>query len=90
MQAKYDAKNPTALRQLIAGGTKLFRFPKDVMDLAFKESMQLYSDIGAKNASWKKIYEDMSKFRADQHAWFSVAEAGFDDFMQAQAREHKL
>ena len=30
MQAKYDAKNPVALKQLVAGGTKLFRFPKDV------------------------------------------------------------
>jgi TRAP-type mannitol/chloroaromatic compound transport system substrate-binding protein len=84
MQAKYDAKNPTALKQLVASGTKLFRFPKDVMDLAFKESMQLYSDIGTKNAQWKKIYEDMAKFRADQNLWFRFAEAAFDDFMQAQ------
>ncbi|MEY2689127.1 MAG: hypothetical protein RL375_3325, partial [Pseudomonadota bacterium] len=47
MQAKYDAKNPNALKQLVAGGTKLFRFPKDVMELAFKESMALYSDLSA-------------------------------------------
>ena len=84
MQAKYDAKNPAALRQLVAGGTKLFRFPKDVMDIAFKESMGLYSDISAKNASWKKIYDDYSAFRREQNLWFRFAEAGFDDFMQAQ------
>jgi TRAP-type mannitol/chloroaromatic compound transport system substrate-binding protein len=84
MQAKYDARNPAALKQLVAGGAKLFRFPKDVMELAFKESMQLYSDIGAKNAHWKKVYEDMAKFRADQNLWFRFAEAAFDDFMQAQ------
>ncbi|MFX8051519.1 ABC transporter substrate-binding protein, partial [Acinetobacter baumannii] len=35
MQAKYDAKNPAALKQLVGSGTKLFRFPKDVMDAAF-------------------------------------------------------
>ena len=84
MQAKYDAKNPAALRQLVAGGTKLFRFPKDVMDIAFKESMGLYADISAKNANWKKIYEDYSVFRREQNLWFRFAEAGFDDFMQAQ------
>ncbi|WP_395700631.1 TRAP transporter substrate-binding protein [Aquabacterium sp.] len=84
MQAKYDARNPAALKQLVASGTKLFRFPKDVMDLAFKESLALYSDIGGKNASWKKIYEDYSAFRRDQNLWFRFAEAGFDDFMQAQ------
>ena len=84
MQAKYDAKNPAALRQLVAGGTKLFRFPKDVMDTAFKESMALYSELSAKNASWKKIYEDYSAFRREQNLWFRFAEASFDDFMQAQ------
>src|SRR5689334_3469744 len=54
MQAKYDARNPGALRQLVGSGTKLFRFPKDMMDLAFKESMALYSELGGKNAHWKK------------------------------------
>jgi TRAP-type mannitol/chloroaromatic compound transport system substrate-binding protein len=84
MQAKYDAKNPAALKQLVASGTRLARFPKDVMDAAFKESMALYSDIGAKNAHWKKIYEDYANFRRDENLWFRFAEAGFDDFMQAQ------
>ncbi|MBP6544690.1 MAG: TRAP transporter substrate-binding protein DctP, partial [Piscinibacter sp.] len=36
MQARYDARNPAALKQLVGAGTKLFRFPKDVMDGAFK------------------------------------------------------
>ena len=84
MQAKYDAKNPGALRQLVASGTKLFRFPKDVMDTAFKESMALYEEIGAKNAAWKKTYADLSAFRREQNLWFRFAEAGFDDFMQQQ------
>jgi TRAP-type mannitol/chloroaromatic compound transport system substrate-binding protein len=84
MQAKYDAKNPAALKQLVASGTKLARFPRDVLDAAFKESMALYSDIGAKNASWKKIYEDYANFRRDQNLWFRFSEASFDDFMQAQ------
>jgi TRAP-type mannitol/chloroaromatic compound transport system substrate-binding protein len=84
MQAKYDAKNPAALRQLVAGGTKLVRFPKDVMDAAFKESMALYSEISAKNPTWKKVYDDYSKFRADSNLWFRFTESGFDDFMQAQ------
>jgi TRAP-type mannitol/chloroaromatic compound transport system substrate-binding protein len=84
MQAKYDAKNPVALKQLVAGGTKLFRFPKDVMDAAFKESMALYSDLSGKNPNWKKVYEDYASFRRDQNLWFRFAEAGFDDFMQGQ------
>ncbi|NDY90808.1 TRAP transporter substrate-binding protein [Ideonella livida] len=84
MQAKYDARNPNALRQLVAGGTKLFPFPKDVMEAAFKEALALYSEIGAKNPNWKKVYDDYSRFRAEQNLWFRFAEAGFDDFMQKQ------
>ena len=84
MQARYDAKNPGALRQLVGGGAKLFRFPRDVMDTAFKESMALYEEVGAKNAAWKKIYTDYAAFRRESNLWFRFAEASFDDFMQAQ------
>lgn len=84
MQTTYDAKNPIALKQLVAAGAKLHRFPKDVMDAAFKEANALYAELSAKNPRWKKIYEDYIKFRADQIMWFRFAEAGFDDFMQAQ------
>ena len=84
MQAKYDARNPAALKRLVAGGTKLFRFPKEMMEAAFKEALALYSEIGATNPAWKKIYEDYATFRRDSNLWFRFTEAGFDDFMQAQ------
>ncbi|KQU73675.1 MULTISPECIES: TRAP transporter substrate-binding protein [unclassified Rhizobacter] len=84
MQAKYDARNPGALKQLVGAGTKLHRFPKDVMEACFKVSMDYYSELSGKNPAWKKVYEDYNKFRADQVLWFRFAEAAFDDFMQAQ------
>ena len=84
MQAKYDGRNPAALRQLEGARTKLHRFPKDVMDAAFKESQALYADIASKNPKFKKVWDDYSTFRRDQTNWFRFAEAGFDDFMQAQ------
>ena len=82
MQAKYDARNPGALKQLVANKTKLVAFPKPVMDAAFKESMALYSELSAKNPNWKKIYDDYSKFRAESNLWFRFTEARFDSFMQ--------
>ncbi len=84
MQAKYDAKNPTALKELVAGGTQLFRMPKPVMDAAFKASQAIYSDLSAKNPNWKKVYADFEAFRKEQNLWFRFAEAGFDSYMQAQ------
>jgi TRAP-type mannitol/chloroaromatic compound transport system substrate-binding protein len=68
----------------VAGGAKLFPFPKDLMDAAFKEAMALYSEISAKNANWKKVYDDYSAFRATANLWFRFTEATFDDFMQRQ------
>jgi TRAP-type mannitol/chloroaromatic compound transport system substrate-binding protein len=84
MQARYDAKNPEALKQLVAAGTKLRPFGADVMAEAFKQSMSLYAELSAKNEDWRKIYADYSKFRADQNLWFRFTEATFDRFMQAQ------
>ncbi|WP_418320757.1 TRAP transporter substrate-binding protein [Piscinibacter sakaiensis] len=84
MQAKYDARNPAALKRLVGGGAKLFRFPKDMMDAAFKEAMALYGELGNTNPAWKKIYADYSNFRRDSNLWFRFTEAGFDDFMQQQ------
>ena len=75
-------RNPAALKQLVGAGTKLRRFPKDVMDLAFKESMALYDELNAKNPDWKKIYADYSKFRADSNLGSASQKHRFDDFMQ--------
>ncbi len=84
MQAKYDAKNPGALKQLVGQKVKVLPFPKDVLDLAYKESMALYAEISAKNPNWKTVYEDYAAFRKDQNLWFRFTEARFDSFMQAQ------
>ncbi len=84
MQARYDAKNPMALKQLVGAGTKLRPFPPDVMNEAFKQAMALYDELSAKNENWKKVYADYSKFRAEQNLWFRFTEATFDRFMQAQ------
>jgi TRAP-type mannitol/chloroaromatic compound transport system substrate-binding protein len=84
MQAKYDGRNAAALKQLVASGTKLHPFPKDVMAAAFKSAMEVYAELNASNPAWKKIYDDYSAFRRDANLWFRFSEAAFDDFMQAQ------
>ncbi len=84
MQAKYDARNPKALKELVGSKVKVLPFPKDVLDLAFKESMALYDEISAKNPNWKKVYDDYAAFRKDHKLWFRFTEARFDSFMQAQ------
>ena len=84
MQAKYDGRNPRALKELVGQGVKLQRMPKDVMEAAFKASQALYADLASKNPNWKKIFADYEAFRRDQNQWFRFSEMGYDSFMQAQ------
>jgi TRAP-type mannitol/chloroaromatic compound transport system substrate-binding protein len=84
MQAKYDYRNPTALKELVAKGAKLRPFSNDVLSAAFKAAMELYDELSGKNPDWKKVYADYSKYRADANLWFRFTEAKFDTFMQAQ------
>ena len=81
MTAKYDAANPGALKRLIAGGAQLRAFPPSVMDASFKAANEVYAEIGASNADFKKVLDSLVAFRGDQYLWWQVAEYGFDSFM---------
>jgi TRAP-type mannitol/chloroaromatic compound transport system substrate-binding protein len=89
MQAAYDAKNPTALKQLIGSGTQLRPFPHEVMAAGYKHATALYEEIAAKNPKFRKIYEPWKKFRDDQLQWFAVAENRYDNFMQGMRHKTK-
>src|SRR5215472_10655444 len=85
MVAKYDAENMPALRRLVAQGTILKPFPRDVMEASYKAAFDLYDEIAAQNAKFKKVYEGWKQFRADEYLWFRVAENSFDNFVYAQS-----
>jgi len=84
MLAKYDALNPTALKQLVAAKTKVLPFSQAMMDASFKAAMEVFAENDAKSPEWKKIYADMRVFQRDQILWFRFAEARYDTFMSAQ------
>ena len=84
MLAKYDALNPTALKQLVAAKTKVLPFPQEVLQASFKASMEVFEENNTKSPEWKKIYADLRTFQRDQVLWFRFAESRFDQFMQAQ------
>ncbi|MEW6454240.1 MAG: TRAP transporter substrate-binding protein [Pseudomonadota bacterium] len=81
MLSRYDAQNPAALKRLIASGAQLRSFPQPVMDASYKAATELYNEIAASNADFKKVYDSVVAFRNDQYLWWQVAEYGFDSFM---------
>ena len=90
MVAKYDAFNPIALRKLVAGGTQLRGFSREIMDACYAAANEVYAETSAKNPKFKKIYDSWREFRNAQLEWFRVSENGFDQFMMAKSREKKV
>ena len=81
MMAEYDAKNPTALKQLIGGGAQLRQFSKEIMDACYKEAHALYDETSAKNETFKKVYDDYKKFRDEQFQWWQIAEGSYNNYV---------
>jgi TRAP-type mannitol/chloroaromatic compound transport system substrate-binding protein len=81
MTARYDARNPQALRKLIAGGAQLRPFPMPVMEACLKAANEVYAEVTAGNAEFKRVYDAMVAFRNEEYLWWQVAEFAYDSFM---------
>ena len=81
MQAKYDARNPAALKRLAQNGAQLHPFPAEVMDASYKAANELYAEIGKDNEAFRKMHEAVWAFRDDEYLWWQIAEFGYDAFM---------
>jgi TRAP-type mannitol/chloroaromatic compound transport system substrate-binding protein len=80
MISKYDARNPEALKRLLAGGAQLRQFSKPVLDACYKATVETLDEFAAKSPEFKKVYESWSRFRDDQNLWFRVAEYALDSY----------
>jgi TRAP-type mannitol/chloroaromatic compound transport system substrate-binding protein len=81
MAARYDMQNPAALKRLVASGTQLRPFTNEVLEACLKATNELWAEISAKNADFKKSIDAMQAYRSDQYLWWQVAEYTFDSFM---------
>jgi TRAP-type mannitol/chloroaromatic compound transport system substrate-binding protein len=84
MQAKYDARNPAALKRLVGAGTQLRPYAPEIMDAAHKAAMDLYTETAGKNEKFKKIYDNYMAFKNDAYLWTQVADYTFDTFQIRQ------
>jgi TRAP-type mannitol/chloroaromatic compound transport system substrate-binding protein len=79
--AKYDARNPGALRKLLANGTELRAFSQPIMEACLKASNEVNAETAATNADFKKVLTSMQAFRNEGYFWWQVAEYSYDTFM---------
>ncbi|MBL8389159.1 MAG: TRAP transporter substrate-binding protein DctP [Hydrogenophaga sp.] len=81
MTAKYDAENPGALRRLVAAGTQLRAFSKEILDAGYKASMEVFAAHEAKSPEFRKIHQDMRAFQRDQVLWSKFSEWRYDSYI---------
>jgi TRAP-type mannitol/chloroaromatic compound transport system substrate-binding protein len=80
-QARYDARNPQALKRLVAGGTQLRPFSQAIMEASLKASNEVNAEESAKNPNYKKVLASIDAFKNDENLWWQVAEYSFESFM---------
>jgi TRAP-type mannitol/chloroaromatic compound transport system substrate-binding protein len=81
VKARYDARNPQALKRLVANGALLHPFSQAVMEACLKASNEVNAETSASNPDFKKIYESQMAFRDDGNLWWQVAKYSYETFM---------
>ncbi|MGQ0703087.1 MAG: TRAP transporter substrate-binding protein [Gemmatimonadales bacterium] len=80
MLQDYDALNPPALKRLLDQGIKVRPFSREIMEAAQRESFALFEDTAARDAGYRKIYEQWKAFRADSYRFFATADLAYAQF----------
>jgi TRAP-type mannitol/chloroaromatic compound transport system substrate-binding protein len=86
MVSRYDMKNPEALRRLVASGTQLRVWPREIMQAAWRAAHELYEETATQNPRFRKAWQSMRRHRDEQYQWFRVAENTFENFAYAAAQ----
>ncbi|MFT0859501.1 TRAP transporter substrate-binding protein [Ancylobacter sp. G4_0304] len=81
MLAKYDARNPAALRRLVGQGAQLRPFPQSFLDASYTATTELYAELSAKNPEFKKVLDSLLAFRNEGYLWWQVGEYPYDGYM---------
>ena len=90
MMAKYDAKNPVALKELVGQGTVLRPFSQEIMSACYDAALGIYTELSAQSPAFKKTYEDQLAFKKDAYLWAQIGEYTYDTFMMIQQRAGKI
>ena len=80
IMARYDARNPAALVKLMDEGVELKQFSNEIMAAARETAFDLYEELAAEDATYKKIYSAWNAFRTNSNSWFASSELGYTDF----------
>jgi TRAP-type mannitol/chloroaromatic compound transport system substrate-binding protein len=87
MLARYDARNNTALQELIAGGTQLRPYSQEILEAAEAAAFALYDEFAAADADFGAIFAEWKKFRDGIIAWHNINENGMSRYLTAKLNQ---
>ncbi len=78
MMARYDAKNPGALKDILnEADVTMAPFPDDVMAASEEAAFELYDEFAADDADFGSILKEWSAFREGIQEWHGYAENAY-------------
>ncbi len=81
MMARYDAKNPAALKKILdETDVQLAPFPDDVMKASEESSFELFDEMAAGDTDFASILKEWMAFREAIQGWHSLAERSYLDY----------
>ena len=87
MLAKYDAKNPAALRSLVGAGAQLRPFSPEISMPPTRRRTRSMRKSPPRTRTSRRSIDSIRAFRNEEYLWFQVAEYAFDTYMiRARAR----
>ncbi len=75
MLARYDALNAKAINRVVAAGAQIVVLTPDTLRALRNALEQVLDEESAKSEQFKKVSDHWRAFRAEQHRWFSIADA---------------
>lgn len=86
MLARYDTLNNDALGRLVQGGVKLQKYSDEILDAAQTAAFELYDEFAAKDADFKRVYEEWKQFRDRVYTWDNLNQANFERFVYSKLK----
>jgi TRAP-type mannitol/chloroaromatic compound transport system substrate-binding protein len=75
MLASYDAKNAKAVAKVVAQGAVISVLSTEILKALRVAAEAVLDEEAAKSEQFRRILENWRAFRAEQHRWFSIADA---------------
>ena len=80
MLSQYEAFNGPALQRLLAGGTTLVPFSREILKAAHEAAFQMYADLSRDSEDFRRMFEPWMAFRESVRQWNNINELSYANF----------